>query len=101
MSAAVLACGMIFFGLTMFFHYSYTALLCILFLVHLLISVSPPPAGVDTKSARDTRADGGLSPVWQSIYSIVQQWNGKSVRSFTHDFKIDKDEVVNAKACRR
>jgi hypothetical protein len=34
-----------------------------------------------------------VSVAWQSIYSIVQQWNGKSVRSFTHDFKIDKDEV--------
>ena len=92
MSAAVLGGGLIFFGLTMFFRYSYTALVCILFLVHLLISVSPDPARPPC-----TPSCLALTP-WnfaqrQSIYSVVQQWNGKSVRSFTHDFKIDKDEV--------
>jgi hypothetical protein len=52
MSAAVLTCGLIFFGLTMFFHYSYTALLCILFLVHLLISVSPDAPRARRSDAR-------------------------------------------------
>ena len=39
-SAAVLAAGLAFFALTIVFRYSYTALLCMFFLVHLLVSVS-------------------------------------------------------------
>jgi hypothetical protein len=40
LSAIVLALGIGFFTLTVIFRYSYTALFCMLFFVHLLISVS-------------------------------------------------------------
>jgi hypothetical protein len=39
-SACVLAAGLCFFALTIVFRYSYTALACMFFLVHLLVSVS-------------------------------------------------------------
>jgi hypothetical protein len=39
-SAGVLAAGLGFFALTIVFRYSYTALACMFFLVHLLVSVS-------------------------------------------------------------
>ena len=39
-SAGVLAAGLGFFALTIVFQYSYTALACMFFLVHLLVSVS-------------------------------------------------------------
>jgi len=43
-SAAVLLLGLGFFLLTVFFRYSYTALICMFFLVHLLVSVSARPS---------------------------------------------------------
>lgn len=71
-SAAVLGLGLGFFLLTIVFHYSYTALVCMFFLVHLLIS---------------------------AIYSFVQQWNTKKVGDWTRDFKVDRDEVGRPSVC--
>mmetsp|Transcript_37980 Transcript_37980/g.55780 ORF Transcript_37980/g.55780 Transcript_37980/m.55780 type:complete len:202 (-) Transcript_37980:369-974(-) len=65
-SAAVLLLGLGFFLLTVFFRYSYTALICMFFLVHLLVS---------------------------AIYSFVQQWNNKKVGDWTREFKVDRDEA--------
>ena len=65
-SGCVLALGLLFFVLTDIFGYAYTALLCMMALVHLLVS---------------------------AMYSFVQQWNGASVDDWTARFKIDGDEA--------
>ena len=101
-SAGVLAAGLGFFALTIVFRYSYTALACMFFLVHLLVSVSAcsrvaysssRPLSVvlfrGASSVGVTRAAGG-----QAIYSFVQHWNGKKVSDWTRPLKIDKDEAA-------
>ena len=73
-SAGVLATGLGFFALTIVFHYSYTALACMFFLVHLLVSVSAerplhcpacaPPRRLIVTPSWNTSSRSQSAPSW-------------------------------------
>ena len=91
-SAGVLAAGLGFFALTIVFRYSYTALACMFFLVHLLVSVSacaaclvPFRSAAPAACGRDARFAVGRHSCRYGIQ--LSSWAGsESLRSWSRSF---------------